>query len=86
VLQFAAEQSAERLIDLQRLWRDMKKLKDILHTIVEAQPEAGTEEEHGVEMRRRQAEFTKRIVQILKLLDHGTIANDFATGHIQEIW
>jgi hypothetical protein len=77
-LRVAAEQSVEIIIDL-------KKLKDILPMIVDAARETGTEEEHEVEIRRLQAKFAKRIAQILKLLDHETITNDFGTVHHEEI-
>jgi hypothetical protein len=86
ILQVAAEESAKTIIDLQKVRHDLKKLKDILHTIVEAEPETGSEAEHGVEKRRRQSKFTKRIAPILNLLPPETIVEHFGTSNHEEIW
>jgi hypothetical protein len=44
------------------------------------------EEARSVEMRRRQARFTKRLTPILNLLDPKTIRQYFGTDDHEEIW
>jgi hypothetical protein len=58
-LQVAAEQSAETVVNLQKIRRDLKKLKDILHEIVEGNARAEEADQEGADARRRRAKFTK---------------------------
>jgi hypothetical protein len=84
--QAAAEQSTEVVVSLQKVRRDLKKLKDILHMIEEAGEGTSQETDEGAEMRRRQAKFTKRIAPILNLLSPEAIDNDFGSRDHEEIW
>jgi hypothetical protein len=85
-VQAAAEQSTEVVASLQEVRRDLKKLKDILHTIEEAGEGTGEDSDEGFEMRRRQAKFTKRIAPILNLLSPEVIEEHFGSRDHEEIW
>jgi hypothetical protein len=94
-LQAATEQSAETLIELQKVRRDLKRLKDLLHTIAETgremtgregEREREEEEDEGVETRRLRRRFTKRITPILNLLTPQTIEEYFGTHDHEAIW
>jgi hypothetical protein len=91
-LQVATEQSTETMVELQKVRRDLKKLKDILHVITEGEGrrERGEaiqdEQEEDVQTRRRQAKFTKRIGPILNLLEPWTIQEYFGSEEHEEIW
>jgi 3-dehydroquinate dehydratase len=87
-LQVAAEQSAETVVNLQKIRRDLKKLKDILHEIVEGDGRAEAEDvdQEGVDARRRRAKFTKRIGPILNLISPDVVREYFGSEHHEEIW
>jgi hypothetical protein len=89
-LQKASEESAEKMINLQKIRRDLKKLKDILYDITETgEREYVTEkeEEDGrIATRRRRAKFTKRIGPILNLLSPEVIEQYFGTTNHEAIW
>jgi hypothetical protein len=101
-LQMAAEKSAEVTIEIQKIRRDMTRLKDIIDTIVEeAEEDPGAEAEverarseeredreeaRDLERRRKQAKFTKRLAPILRLLPEQTILEYFGSGSHEGIW
>jgi hypothetical protein len=88
-LQKASEESAETMVSLQKIWKDLNKLKDILHENMETGEREGiTEEENdeGVETRRRRAKFTKRITPILNLLSPDVIEQYFGSVNHEAIW
>jgi hypothetical protein len=82
-LQAATEQSAEALIGIQQVRRDLKKLKNIIHTITETGRERaeaeGGEDDEWADTRRRRRKSTKRIAPILNLLPPETITEYFGT-------
>jgi hypothetical protein len=86
VLQAAAEQSAQTMSDLQSVRRDLKKMKDILHAIAEDGEIIESEAEQGIESRRRQVKFTKRVSRVLNLLERDAIMGYFGTEDHEEIW
>jgi hypothetical protein len=85
-IQTPMEKSAETVYAQQKVRRDLKKLKDIVHQIIERGEEPREESDQGVEMCRQQAKFAKRFSAILGLLDEDTLERYFgAKGH-EEIW
>jgi hypothetical protein len=88
-LQKASEESAETMVNLQKIRKDLKKLKDIIHEIVETGEREGVTEEgedEGVRTRRRRAKFTKRIGLILNLLSPEVIQRYFGSVNHEAIW
>jgi hypothetical protein len=99
-LQTATEQSAEKMIGLQKARHELKKLQDILHSIAEGAEEAfeagegmdGDEEDERrgearvAGMRRHQPKFAKRLTPILNLLEPDTILEYFGSDDHEEIW
>jgi hypothetical protein len=101
-LQMAVEKSAEKMIEIQKIRKDLSKLKDIIDTIVEeAEEDPGaeaegrhsgpeeredSEEARNLERRRKQAKFTKRLAPILQLLPAQTILDYFGSEGHEEIW
>jgi hypothetical protein len=82
------------MIGFQQLRRDLKKLKDILHSIAEggAAGSAGAEEEQErgvreeVESRRCQRKLTKRLGPILSLIGSDRIAEYLGSRSHEAIW
>jgi hypothetical protein len=93
-IQAATEKSVEVMVGIQQIRRDLKKLKDFLHTIAEVGTEGVTTEEEGEhrdsnegEGRRRQRRrFTKRLAPILSLLPPETMEAYFGSGDHETIW
>jgi hypothetical protein len=85
-LQIAAEQSAETVVNLHKIRRDLKKLKDILGEIVEGSARAEEADQQGADARRRRSKFTKRIAPILNLISPEVIREYFGSEDDEEIW
>jgi hypothetical protein len=89
----AAQRSSETNVDLQKIRRELTKLNDILHAIVEGGARAGVGERSGaremdgeaVEMRGRREKFTMRTKPILNLLSHATVREYFGTDDHEAI-
>jgi hypothetical protein len=89
-------------IKIQKIRRDMTKLKDIIEAIVEEAEEGpgaeaeleqarseereDGEEARDLERRRKQAKFTKRLTPILRLLPEHTTLEYFRSGSHEETW
>jgi hypothetical protein len=98
----AVEKSTEVMIEMQKVRRDITKLKDIIDAIVEeAKEDPGAEAEvertrseeredreeaRDLERRRKQAKFTKRLTPILRLLPEQMILEHFGSGSHEGIW
>jgi hypothetical protein len=89
-LQEASERSAETMVNLQKVRRDLEKLKDILHVIAETGEEEAADgdrdEDQGAEVKRRRTKFAKRISPILDLLSPKTIEQYFGSRDQEVIW
>jgi hypothetical protein len=85
-IQKAMEESAEMVFELQKVRRDLTKLKDIVHQIVERGEESGGENDQDVETCKQQAKFTKRFSAIVGLLDEDTLERYFRAKEHEEIW
>jgi hypothetical protein len=85
-LQVALEHSAETVVNLQKIRGDLKKLKDILHEIVEGNARTEEADREGAEARRRRAKFTKWVVPILNLISPKVIREYFGSEDHEEIW
>jgi acetyl-CoA carboxylase alpha subunit len=87
----AAEKSAEVMIGIQKIRRDLTKLKDIIDTIVKEADEGEDRGEDEIEARnwerrRRQMKFTKRLATILGSLSEDTMHEYFGLQSHKEIW
>jgi hypothetical protein len=94
-LQRAVEKSTEVMIGIQKIRRDLTKLKDIIDTIVdetdknrEAEEREGRDEDdaRNLDRRRRQMKVTKRLKPILRLLSDETMQEYFGSWSHEEIW
>jgi hypothetical protein len=101
-VQAATEKSAETIIGIQRIRRDLKKVKDFIHTITKTgeimrggresgeieveDDEAEEAEEERQETRRLRRQFTKRIGPILDLLSPETVEEYFGAQDHETVW
>jgi hypothetical protein len=95
-LNLTVQRATDTMMNVQKMRNDLKKLKNILHTITEG---SGTRAREGAEarimmniedsrmkMQRRRAKFGKRITSILNLLLSEKITEFFGSDQREAIW
>jgi hypothetical protein len=84
-LQEATDQSAEKMVSLQKVRRNLGKLKHIAHAITERQTERNQGIGKGGDLKRERMQFPKRLPPILNLLNPQTIQEFFGTESHQAV-
>jgi hypothetical protein len=68
---------------MQKIRRELTKLKDVLHEITDANAHI---DEGENEIRRRESRFTRRFGEVMRLLPPEMMMQYFGTGDHAEVW